>query len=303
MKIINPITVDDSILTSSTIPEPDASRGEVEWTAGAYSVGDEVIKSSTHKIYKCAVDTSDDPEQGVSKSPPTWVDIGSTNRYRMFNDRNGSKSSADFALTVEITPNQAFNAIAGFYVSGATSIEITMTDPLDGVVYNQFVEMQDNSEIVDYYEWFFYPLYSINRFIKFDLPTYTNATLKVEVLGIGAVEIGSMPFGTQTVLGAANFGTSLDLIDMSRKEQDEFGNYTIVERPAFDVVDFDVSIPTSKTRYVNSLIAQYRNRPLVWFGGEDSETSIFTFGYYKSFRVTIDAPSISSASLQIEELI
>lgn len=302
MKIINPIDVNDSILTSSTILEPDATQGEVEWSAGSYVVGDEVIKSSTHRRYRCAVDTTDDPEVGVNKAPPTWVDIGATNKYRMFDDKNGSKSIVSSPLTLELTPNQPCTAISGFYISGATSIEVTMTDPTDGVVYSEFVEMQDNDDIVDYYEWFFYPIIAINEFILFDLPTYPNATIKVEITGTGDIQVGSMPFGTQTAIGIANYGSGLDLIDMSRKEKDEFGNYTIVERPSYDIVDFDLKIQTNRSRYINNLIRQYKTKPVVWFGGENSETAIFVFGYYKQFRVIIDAPTLSTANLQIEEL-
>ena len=307
MKLINPIDVNDTVLTSSTIPEPDASQGEVLWSPGAYVVGDEVIKTETHRRYRCAVATSDDPESGVGATPPTWVDIGATNRYAMFDDKNGSKSIDTNTLEVELTPNQVYTALAMFYVNGAESIQVVMTAPVDGIVYDETISMLDNQDIIDYYEWFFYPIINITEFLLTDLPTYINATLKITITGGGSVEVGSAPFGAQSTLGVANYGTSFDLIDLSKKEQDEFGNYTIRTRPASDVVDFDVSVPRARTRYVRNLVATYRNKPVVWIGGGESDSqdssSIFTFGYYKSFRVNIDSPSICSATLQVEELV
>jgi hypothetical protein len=201
-------------------------------------------------------------------------------------------------------PQQSYTAIAGIYIEGASAIQVTMTDPTAGVVYDVSIDMLDSSGIIDYFEWFNYPVFIITEFILLDLPSYPTATLKVELTGIGDVSIGSMPFGIKSELGIANYGTSFNLVDLSKKEKDEFGNYTIRERPVTDVVDFDVTIPRSRVRYSRNLVAKYRNTPVVWVGGDGGEEApIFTFGYYKSFRVNIDAPSECSATLVIEELI
>ena len=52
MKLIRPVTVTNSILTSSNVPETDYTA----WSgATAYTQGVRCILVSTHKIYECLV--------------------------------------------------------------------------------------------------------------------------------------------------------------------------------------------------------------------------------------------------------
>ena len=96
MIFIEPLKIDNSNVTS-TIPEPDAAQGEVEWSAGSYDLGDRVIKSSTNSVYEVVADpsTTDDPEVGVNATPATWVYVSPTNKYKMFDTANNSQTIGD----------------------------------------------------------------------------------------------------------------------------------------------------------------------------------------------------------------
>ena len=49
LRILNPLTVTDSILTSSSLAETDYAA----WNAAtAYNAGDRVIRTSVHRIYE-----------------------------------------------------------------------------------------------------------------------------------------------------------------------------------------------------------------------------------------------------------
>ena len=49
LKVIPPVTITDSILLSSSVPETDYAA----WNSGTtYSIGNRVILTSTHKIYE-----------------------------------------------------------------------------------------------------------------------------------------------------------------------------------------------------------------------------------------------------------
>lgn len=51
MRVIPPLTIDASILTSTTVSEPSA--GESAWSSGAvYKAGDRVINTTTHRTYE-----------------------------------------------------------------------------------------------------------------------------------------------------------------------------------------------------------------------------------------------------------
>ena len=69
------------------------------WTAGTYQVGDEVIYQNN--IFKAATETSDRPDKGLAKDPPSWVRMGFANKYRMFNE--GIDSQTENVDLIDVT--------------------------------------------------------------------------------------------------------------------------------------------------------------------------------------------------------
>lgn len=306
MKVISPIALTDATLTSTTIPEPDTGAGEVAWSAGTYNLNDEVIKVATHRRYRCVADpnTTDDPETGVDANPATWVDIGPTNAWAMFDNENGSQSTDNLNLDVEVTPNLLYNGVAGFNVTGATDITVTMTDPTAGVVYSKSVDMIDNSSVTDWYYYYFAEIVSVSRFVLLDLPAYPLATLKLEINGVGDVGIGTFVYGAQSELGVTVLGTSWQALDFSVKERDEFGNYTIVRRRTSDLLDYDCYLPRSKFGFVKNKLKSLTTTPAVWIGDEtDVDDGTAVFGYYKDSQINISTPSVIDMTIQIEGLV
>ena len=81
MRVLPPIVVTDATFTSSTIAEPDT--GEIVWAAGTYATGVQRISIVTHRVYEVVATTSTtaDPVVGVLAVPPSWVDVGPTNKF------------------------------------------------------------------------------------------------------------------------------------------------------------------------------------------------------------------------------
>lgn len=304
MRVVKPIEVTDAKFTSSTIPEPDVSTGEVEWAAGTYNTGDRRIKSSTHRVYEVTADpdTNDDPEVGVLKDPPTWVDVAPTNKWAMFDTVNSTQSEETTQLIVEITNGQTVNSVAGFSIEGATAINVTVTDPGDGVVYDTNIDMVDNSAVSDWYYYFFAPIVQVSQFALLDLPAYPSATIKITVDG-GDIKVGSFVLGNQLELGVANYGTSVQLLDFSKKETDAFGNIVVTQGRTSKLVDFDVTIPKEKVNYVFGVISSITTTPSVWVGDDGSNDPTLVFGYYRDYQNNISSPTITDATIQVEGLV
>lgn len=302
MIVIKPITATTGVLSSSTIPEPDTARGEIEWVAGTYNEGDEVIKSSTHRRYRAATTTTDDPEVGILKSVPTWVIVGSSNRYKMFDSEFSESSIATSPLVVEVEPNGLLNAVAGFGVFGAENITVTVTDPIDGVVYNHDIAMQDYSSVTDWYNYFFTPLSLISEFVLLDLPPYGNATVKVTMTGGGDITIATLLGGPQINIGVANYGTSVQLIDYSRREPDGFGGFKIVKRRTSKLVNFDATVQTNNVNYVFKQLQDLSQVAAVWVGSEEVDDPTLVYGYYKDYTNNISSPTITDATITVEGL-
>ena len=303
MRVIKPVDITDSTLTSTDIPEPDATQGEVVWTAGTYTQGTKRILTSTHTVYEVvASSTSDEPTAGVAKTVPTWAIVGPTNRYAMFDTVNGTQSKYASDLTVELTQGTVTNSLASFNIGGATSVDVTVTDPIDGVVYSNTVDMVNNEGVVDYYEYFFSPIIPRTEFALTDIPAYNAATVKVDYIGDAAIEVGTLILGNAAVLGVANHGTSLQLLDFSVKDTDEFGNFVITPRRNSKLVDFDCTILTSRVPYVFNTLASLTTTPAVWLGTESTNDATLVYGYYRDSQINISGPIVSDCTIQIEGL-
>lgn len=302
MIVLKPTQITDAMLTSS-IPEPDA--GEVVWTAGTYSTGERRINTTTHKIYEviASPSTTDDPIVGVNADPPTWIEIGPTNRWAMFNGVIADKSTATDSMAVTIEPGTLFNGVAAFGISNVSAVTITMTDPVAGVVYSRDVDMNDYDEISDFYDYFFEPITRRTEFAYFDLPAYVNASLTVAASGSGTIAIGELITGRQISLGVATYGASFKLLDFSRKEKDEFGRFTITPRRTSKLTDFDFVVLKSRTGYVFNQLSQLTTVPCVYAGEPESDfDSTITYGYYVDATINIETPSYNKCTLQIEGL-
>lgn len=303
MRVVKPITITDSKFTSSSIAEPDVSVGEVEWTAGTYATGVRRIKSSTHRVYEVTAipDTTDDPEVGVLADPPTWVNVAPTNKWALFDNLNSTKSEISTQLIVEVTPAEIVNSVAGFGIEGAGAINVTMDDPSAGIVYDNDLDLVDNSQVANWYHYYFEPIIRTSQFALLDLPTYPSATIKITIDG-GDIGVGSLIMGGVINLGIANYGTSVQLLDFSKKERDEFGNIIVTPGRTSKLVDYDVTIPKEKVNYVFNQLSQLTTIPSVWVGDDGSDDPTTVFGYYRNYQNNIDTPTITSATIQVEGL-
>ena len=302
MRVVKPVTITDAVLTSSSIPEPDS--GETEWTPGTYTLGARVIKSSTHRTYQAVVDpsTTTDPEVGVLTDPPSWVDVGATNRWAMFDTVNSSASETTAQLVVTLTPGQIVNSVAGFSIEQVTDANVTVTDPIEGIVYNQDLPFSDDSAVSDWYQYYFSPIVRAAEFILLDLPAYPNAVLTITFNG-NNIKVGSFVIGSQLDIGIANFGTSVQLLDFSRKETDAFGNVVITPGRTSKLVNYDVTIDRSKVSYVFNTLSKLTSIPCVWVGTDDLNDETLVFGYYRDFQNNVSSPTITDATLTIEGLV
>lgn len=301
MRVIPPVTVTDSILTSSTIAEPSA--GEVVWTAYTSTIGDQRIVLATHRVYESVAATTDDPVTGASKTVPTWVDVAPTNKYAMFDTVVGTQSTATAPLEIVLTPAQIINTIAGFNIDGASTVQVVVDSIAEGEVYNTTIEMLDNTAVVDFYEYFFSPIINVTEFLLTDLPAYSDQTITVTIDGDADIDAGVLVIGRQTIIGTALYGTNWQSLDYSRKERDEFGNFIIVSRSTADRFEYDVAIEKRLFGYTKKLLKDLSTTPCVWAGTDDTGDGTVVYGYYVDTSINLSSPSILDATITVEGLI
>jgi hypothetical protein len=289
-------------LTQSGLIFSNVPISETLWTAGTYTTGTQRYEGITLYEVIASPSTTDQPSVGAAKTVPTWRIVGAINRYKMFDNVISSQSSNTGSVAVSIYPAQIVNAVAFFGLAG-NSINVIMTDPIEGQVYNQTKTLQDNTLISDWYAYFFESIYPLTDAVFTDLPSYLNANISVTInAGASTARCGEMVIGRQSNLGLANFGTSVSIQDYSIKTTDDFGNIVIQERAYSKRADYDVTVESNRVATVQKLLADIRTTPTV-FIGEDDRPETVVYGFYKSFNIVIATPSISDCSIEVEGLI
>ena len=273
---------------------------EITQTNPTVTTGD--IYTYQDHNYEALTDNNDRPDTGATLDPPTWLDLGFVNPLRMFDNKLDSLTVGPSPLVIDITPGALVNGIALFNVD-ATTVQITQTDPTEGVVYDTGeVRMVDASTITGWYEFFFGPRLKRADLARIDLLPYKDATITITLRSEGAdVSIGQVVPGRLQTLGIAQYGTSVGITDFSRKETDQFGNFVITPRRFSKRAEYDVRIPTAQNAGVQRTLAALRTTPIVWVGDETKEETV-VYGYYRDFDILLAGPSLSDGTITVEGL-
>lgn len=296
MKLIRPIEVTESNLTSNV------AITETEWTAGTYTTGTERYVDTTLYEVIADPDTTDEPTAGVLVDPPSWLKVGQINQFKMFSGVLSEQTENTGTIEVTIDPDTVVNAVALFNLAGNTAT-VSMDDPVEGQVYTETKSLLDNSEVIDWYSYFFEPITKKSDLSFLALPAYGSATVTVTVdAGEDTAKVGEMVIGVQRDLGFTSYGTSVGIVDYSLKERDAFGGAIIKERSFSRRVEYEVAIETPKVSSVVNILASVRAKPIVYIGEEDQSSTI-AYGYYRDFGITYSTPSISRCTIEVEGLV
>jgi hypothetical protein len=297
MKIVRPAAITDSVLVSSNVPETDHAAYNAATT---YALGDKVIVAAEHRIYESlqSANTGNTP----STSPTWWLDLGATNRWRMFDSRINAVTSQTGSIEVSLQVADRINALSLLNLS-ATSVQVEMTDAVDGLVYDRTFSTISDSGITDWYAWFFEPIAPITELVVTDLPNYYGATITVTITAAsGFASIGELIVGSYRELGDTQYGVQLGIQDYSIKSIDAWGEYSIVERAYRKTALFEIWLPNGGIGEAQRLLAEYRATPVLYIGS-DEYNSTAILGFYKDFTINITYPTVSVFSLTVEGLV
>jgi hypothetical protein len=298
MKIIRPVDVDDSVFQSSDVPEADYAA----WAGGTtYADEDRVIVTTGyHKIYESqqAANTGNDP---TTDDGTWWVEVSSTNRWKMFNAIVQEQTVQASEINTVLQSSTVVNSVALINLD-ATTVQITVTDSVEGLVYDETYTMTSYSGIQDWYAYFFEPIIRDTQLAVTDLPPYANADIGVTISSSGDAKCGALVIGQFAVLGLSQHGVSLSIVDYSTKTTDADGNVTIIDGAYSDKMEVDVVLDTAQIGQVKRTLTSLRTNPSVWVA-QDNQSDLVIYGYYREFDIILSNPTISVCSLQIEGLV
>lgn len=298
MIILRPVTV-----TSSTLDSTDVSNTETQWSGGStYAVDDVVyIDADTPELYisQQNSNTNHNPETDDG----TWWERYAldANPWKMFSQKVGDQSVGSGSIEVGITQGEVINGVAFFNVE-ADSVTIVVDDPTDGEVYNETVNLADETEINGWYEWFWEEISPIKDGVKLDIPPYAAATFTITfTVSTGNAKVGALVLGRQKELGTSLWGASFGVTDYSIKDEDAFGYFSVTERGFAKRAEFPVSIDTSEVKRIQTILTDYRATPAVWIGSEDYEPLII-YGYYQDTDVLMGNLIYSDVTIEVRGL-
>jgi len=184
----------------------------------------------------------------------------------------------------------------------ATSIDIEMVDPVDGVVYSTTITIPAYNGVTDWYSYFYEPIVRDTSAVDFNLPAFPAATLNIDInVSSGDAECGALVMGQQYNIGDSQHGANFSIVDYSVKSTDSAGGVTIIPGAHKDVADINVQIETSKFTEIKNQLASIKSLPVVWVA-EESISGTHIYGYFRSFNIAITGPTRSTTLLTIEGL-
>lgn len=212
--VLEPILLTDSMLTSSTVPDPDTSDPALWVAASTYAIGD-FVRRPNHRIYRALLAGVD---AGLPENTPLrWFDYDNTNRWGMLANKKGSPTVSGSPLTVVLHPGRA-NAL--WMKLDATGVTVTVKDAPGGtVVYTKTSDLE-GSEPADYWEWCFDPFQPSTDLLLDDLPPYGDMEITVTATSGGTINffallVGSITFLAETTVGCSAKPRSLSTINVN----------------------------------------------------------------------------------------
>lgn len=314
MKVISPLAVDDARLNASNIPEPDTASGAdpAAWVSGgSYAEGDLVSRTTTHAVYRHldvgggahahTTPPEDDPEH--------WAYVRPTNRWAPFDDVIGTAATKSGvgtqSITFELEPGQVVSSLA-FFELNANTVQITVTDagaspPIYDVTYDL-----DETELLDWYMYFFEPFSARETLVVTDLPAYAGAVITITITGETVVSVGNIVMGLDYTIGVTGYGSvSAGIRDFSRKVTDDATGYVSIDPGRFKkTMRARFRLDEDSVNFVHRLLTSLRATPSVWIGDNGAGIEpLIIYGFAKDFQLELEQRRISYYALEIEGMI
>ncbi len=310
-KMIEPETVDDAALVSSTVPETDAPEWDelVDYPLADPKNPEEVmVTTGSHAIYRAVAASG--PSHGGAVDPTTdtdsshWVNIRSTNRWRAFDQYIGDPTVQADSAQWEIQAAGMVDGVALFGVSAAT-VTVLIKDSGGTEIYNQTHSMQDETGVIDGYTYCFSPIIRFDYLLVTDIAPYFASTVTVTAEATGEdVEVGQVVIGRQEAIGDTIEQVSLGIEDFSRKERDPgFGRFTVVERDYANLMTLPFAFPTSRATYLRSRLASRRAKLTVFASDSRFRANDYAvYGFFKNFQPIARIAEISEGAIELESI-
>ena len=268
-------------------------------TSGSQS-GTHTGLATRHDVYESLVGSNTGNAPAIS--PNHWIRVDSTNRWRMHDNSMGSQTANSNSITNVYEAKQIIDAIALMNISSAT-IRVTVTDAVDGVVFDETVSGIAPISESSFYAWAFEPIVRVTDMLISGLPPYLDADIGLTMTDTGGTVLcGNCVMGKLRDFGGTQYGMGMRIDDYSIKSKSAFGIYTVTPGAYSRRLDAMVYVDAGAVDAVFNLLAAYRSIPAVFVGSSLYGASI-VFGFVTSFNPAVQHVTQSLMRIKVEGLI
>lgn len=302
MYCLKPIPITDALLTSSTVPDVDT--GETAWVSGTtYAATD--VRTYNKRKYERLVGGAGTTAPDADAN--NWLDVGSTNKWAMFDNLRSTGTSKTGPMTVVITPAQRITALALMRLE-TTSVSVTVVASGE-TVYSTTRSTLDRSPTT-WSTYFFGSFRYQSNLLIFDLPPYAGAVVTItfnNTIINALATCGACIIGTPVFVGKAVHTAISTALNFSTVERDTFGNVTLIPRRSVPRTN---QVTWVDKALVNSLIdlrTDINAVPCVWSGLDDKSTdsyfdAVLILGIYEEFQIELANAYSAKVTLQLQEV-
>ena len=218
------------------------------------------ITTNVHELYESLVAGN----IGNTLTDATkWLNLGSTNRWKMFDAIAASQTTNAESIVNVITPGVLINSAVFGNLSG---LSIRVQQSISG--YDRTIEL--NSHIVaDWYGWFYEPLITRDEAAFTDIPPYAAGVLTVTIANAGGTAAcGVGVIGMSSYLGIAKELPVRGINDYSRITEDAWGGLVLTVGNYSKTMSIEFFVPAGYESQAIHLLTGIRATPVMFVCGD-----------------------------------
>lgn len=284
-----------SVVTTSPFGTNRIGRAAAD-VAAATATGSVAV----HAIYEAVTSTTGN--NPVGDDGTKWVRVSSTNKWKPFDFTVSAPARASAPISFTFTLPQLCTGLALFRLVG-TSVAVEVRNLADAVVFTETQGLIDTTSIADWFQFFMWTGEAASEALFTGLPGYPGYKVTVTVNG-SETQVGEVVLGDLIRLGTTIAGTEVSFQDFSRKDRDDYGNVTLIERDYSDATTFNFTLPPGDLARVNRVVRDLRATPAVWLAHPEAlGLGAVLYGFPSGgLRVPLSSEAYLYASLEIEGL-
>ena len=228
-----------------------------------------------------------------------WSPRGAANRWAMLDQYNNTQTSNPEEIII-VASAQVISQ--GFYIGNvdAGEVRVSVVDRTKGLVYREEQSLKVSTSGSSFFNWSFKRIRRKTWAVSLKLPPFANALITITIKKPGGTaKCGMCAIGPTADLGKTLMTLGAEIKDFSDTSFNFDGTSKTQIRNWAKRISADVDVDASRVDAVYELLAEYRQRPIVWVGSLNYGLAI-AYGRYSSLKPVVKGKSRWNMSMQIE---